>query len=160
MKRVHLVLEFPAHPLTLTCFNLTLYSFLVDFYSALYSPQLPAHPGPSLRRCYFSFVEHLRLSDMATSDSHESTSNFPISCYHSPSPIHPPVLWIPSLQNFLFTKNPLAFWNLQSLLSQFSLSLLHTHTHTHMHTHTHKEAIIIVSLSLLQQYNNKQENRQ
>lgn len=70
-QEVHLPLSgFSAHPLTPCCFNQILYSFLAELCSTGHS-QLPAHPGPSLR-CYFLFVEHVRLSDMAMTHSHES----------------------------------------------------------------------------------------
>lgn len=43
-----------------------------------------------------------------------STSNFPIFCPPSPSPI--PFLWFPCFWNFLSTKNPLTFWNFKLFL--------------------------------------------
>lgn len=76
-ERVSLGLEFSAHP-WFSLVSIKSFICFVDFNSTTYSSHLPAHPGLFLRRCHFMFVEHLRSSDMATSDSHMFGSNFPM----------------------------------------------------------------------------------
>lgn len=79
IERVSLGPEFLAHP-WFSLVSIKFFICLVDFNSTTCSPHLPAPrpspPGPFLRRCHFMFVEHLRSSDMTTSDSHIFTLNF------------------------------------------------------------------------------------
>lgn len=85
------------------------------------------------------FAGHLRK--LGYSDSHVSTSNFPVFCpYSSPDSIHLSGFWNPCLWNFLSTNISSAFWNFRLILSHCSpLSPL---------LFTHREAIIVVSLNL------------
>lgn len=135
----------------LPCVNGSLYLSFLDFYSTPHSSHLSVHPGPSLRKCHFMLVEHLMSLDMETSDSHMSTSKFPLPCpYSSPSPILPSIPWILCLWNFLSIQKSHSI--LESSISSSSMRSAHSLSphllHARAHAHTHTEAITVVSLSL------------